>query len=495
MRLRSAVALGALLTLLTAPTASASFVKRHAAPNATRSGQIVNGTEASPGEYPAQGALLIDEDDNTSNGYEGLCGGTLVGTRQFLTAAHCTTTGETAVSPGSLLVVLGDITPFDSSGQDYYDVASNDVNAGWSRSEFTNDTAMLTLSDPAYTYEPMRVADVGEESIWAPGKSMRIIGWGTTCSLVCNSSDTLLEANVPIVTDDECDLAYGGIDATVDVCAGDHSPPYHDTCQGDSGGPLLATDADGFYATVGVVSFGQGCATPGFPGVYSRIGADPLNTWVNDRFGHTSFDLDHAAVATEPVTLVASATHPQGSGYFTQFSWDTNADGTFGDATGANLSQTFPSAGQQVIGVEASRPGGDVATFYGVFDVAPAPPPPVVTPPATVTPPPVVTPPATTGPKGTLKAAPSLRVRRGRFAIKVSFAPTTPAGTAVLVVRAGKKTIGTLKFPVRPGRTVAAKVKLTKAGQRLLKRRGKLKVTLRLTVNGAVSKKSRTLKR
>lgn len=486
MRRRLALALAALLVLSVAPGASASLVER--APP-----QIVNGTEASPGEYPAQGALFIDADGNPGNGYESLCGGTLVGTRQFLTAAHCTTTGETAasaISPSAFAVVLGtnDLT----AGGEAYGVVTNDVNAGWSHSQFTNDTAMLTLADPAYAYEPMRVADVDEASIWAPGRPMRIIGWGTTCATVCSTSDTLLEADVPIVSDNECDLAYGGIDRTVMVCAGDHAPPYHDTCQGDSGGPLLATDADGFYATVGIVSFGNGCATPGFPGVYARIGANPLNAWVNARFGHASFDLDHPAVATQPVTLVSKVAHPEGTGYFTQFSWDTNADGTFGDATGANLAQTFPAAGQQVIGLQASRPGGDVATFYGVFDVAPAPAP-VVTPPVTVTEP-VVTPPPP-GPNGTLTAARSLRVRRGRFAVKVGFAPTTPAGTAVLVVRAGTKKIGTLEFPVRPGRTVTAKVKLTKAGQRLLKRRGKLKVTLRLTVNGAVSKKSLTLKR
>jgi hypothetical protein len=194
------------------------------------------------------------------------------------------------------------------------------------------------------------------------------------------------------------------------------------------------------------------------------------------------------------VTLGTTASDPDGPGYFTTFRWDTDADGQFDDATGAKLTRTFPTAGQQVIGVEASKPGGDVTSFYGVFDVAaapapPPPPPPAVTPPATTPAPPAV------GPKGTLTVARSLRARKGRFAVKLTFGPSTPTGTATLVVLNGRKKLATVKVPVRPGKTARATVKLTKAGQRLLKQRGKLKVKLRLTVNHAVSTRSLTLRR
>ncbi|WP_030020969.1 trypsin-like serine protease, partial [Streptomyces monomycini] len=43
------------------------------------------------------------------------------------------------------------------------------------------------------------------------------------------------------------------------------------TCQGDSGGPMFRKDDAGQWLQVGIVSWGEGCARPGKPGVYTEV--------------------------------------------------------------------------------------------------------------------------------------------------------------------------------------------------------------------------------
>ncbi len=72
------------------------------------------------------------------------------------------------------------------------------------------------------------------------------------------------------VPQDTCIASYGSnMILPSMMCAAD---PGQDSCQGDSGGPLYDASVQ---TLVGVVSWGNGCAIPGYPGVYSRI----ANQW------------------------------------------------------------------------------------------------------------------------------------------------------------------------------------------------------------------------
>ena len=376
------------------------------APAAIGQTRIVGGTEADAGEYPAQGALFINNDSDPT--FEGLCGGTLIGSRYFLTAAHCVDAGSGApFSADRFRVVLGTnsisggITSIPSANQ--YTVATVLENA-FDPITYANDTAMLKLTTAA-PYEPLRVIDTNEAAKWAPGTSARIIGWGTTAPGGGGPiSPQLLEADVPIISDAECSsdypLAPFYFDVNTMVCAYDG---VHDTCQGDSGGPLMVSDAARFVL-VGITSWGDGCADEDKPGVYTRLGAQAINDWVKQRYAWASFTwAPQTPSAPATVTFTASSFNPE-PGAFTDYKWDFDHDGTFDDATGTSTTAAFATAGTYPVALQVSKAGGESAVVRREVVVraplppAPAPPPPASPPPPPppppASPPPPVQPPA-----------------------------------------------------------------------------------------------------
>jgi len=72
------------------------------------------------------------------------------------------------------------------------------------------------------------------------------------------------------------------------ICA---SESGQDSCQGDSGGPLIGrtskySDSEKRYSWIGIVSFGVGCAEPGYPGAYTRTSC--FLGFIAEQFGLTA---------------------------------------------------------------------------------------------------------------------------------------------------------------------------------------------------------------
>uniref|UniRef100_A0A8C0F9X1 Peptidase S1 domain-containing protein n=1 Tax=Bubo bubo TaxID=30461 RepID=A0A8C0F9X1_BUBBB len=103
------------------------------------------------------------------------------------------------------------------------------------------------------------------------GTQCWVSGWGSTRPDQAQVTETLKEALVPLIGTKRCNSScvYAGELTARMLCAG-HLRGTIDACQGDSGGPLVCRD-DFAWRLVGIVSWGQGCAEPNRPGVYTNV--------------------------------------------------------------------------------------------------------------------------------------------------------------------------------------------------------------------------------
>lgn len=232
----------------------ATFVPSSGAETAQPAGTqpfIVGGSEASVADHPY--AVFLSD-----NGGNQFCGGVLVTSRAVATAAHC----ALAVQRGDLRVVAG---RDDKRTNDGTTVGVDEiwVAPGYEKPSTGNDLAVLTLG-ASVSYPAATVADSDDRELYATGTMATVLGWGRT-SAGGARSDTLRSAQVPVVSDSDCSAAYDSYDSKTMLCAG-YPEGGVDACQGDSGGPLMVGDT-----IIGIVSWGEGCAQAGKPGVYTRV--------------------------------------------------------------------------------------------------------------------------------------------------------------------------------------------------------------------------------
>jgi secreted trypsin-like serine protease len=238
---------------------------------AAPSSAIVGGHDAAPGAYPAVAEITF--------GQSFLCTGTLIAPTWVLTAGHCgSITGAAVASPARWPAPLIDVRigGTQSGTGEKVPVAQAIVEPDYLATS-GHDITLLKLASPS-TQAPVKVSGAAETGLWAPSTLETIVGWGTT-SEGGDIPSTLQEAQVPVTTDADCAAAYSDFEAQTMLCAGFPQGGV-DTCQGDSGGPLFGRTAAGDLKVVGATSFGEGCARPGKPGVYARVGDAALREWI-----------------------------------------------------------------------------------------------------------------------------------------------------------------------------------------------------------------------
>jgi len=243
--------------------------------------RIVGGNESGDGDWPWAVSLKNSASQNH------FCGASLIADQWVLTAAHCLFNSENLKLASQITATVGEydlnstpIIPAISIAQIY-------VHPDYNRSTNVNDIALLKLDSRVNNPSLISPVDIKvTENAIAASENATVLGWGSTVLVPVpidpdaqtppDSPNILHDVEIPLMTDAMCIDALGSNYTAEMICAG-LIEGGKDSCQGDSGGPLMIQENG--WKQIGIVSWGVGCAAPGYPGVYTRLAL--YNDWVN----------------------------------------------------------------------------------------------------------------------------------------------------------------------------------------------------------------------
>lgn len=231
--------------------------------------RIVGGFKASESATRHQVSIRRKTTDQASFGSGHFCGGSLINNHTVLTAAHCLVDEKNRKrAPSYFRVVGGSTSRLELTTQvEIRDVSRVTIHEHYNPNTFENDIGVLILAEviPSSHQTLRTIQQV--TTVPTAGVICQTSGWGTTQHGVALATPHLMAVNITVQPMEQCNSSTsyrGGLTKGM-LCVGQFEGG-RDACQGDSGGPLVCNEL-----LAGIVSFGNDCAKPGFPGIYADV--------------------------------------------------------------------------------------------------------------------------------------------------------------------------------------------------------------------------------
>ena len=288
--------------------------------------KIVGGTDTSISTAPWQVALLNLSETNDYDAQ--FCAGSIIADNWILTAAHCVEN----VDPSDIAILSGvdflDNTQFTETDMTYVDEIV--MNADYESVYFTNDIALIRLTEPLTLESDVRETIALPTASPSVGTYLQITGWGSIDSFGDAYPQQLQTSRQRVVSTINCTNAFDGFDSATQICVGVAPFDSIAACSGDSGGPA-AVISGGVATLAGLTSYGSaaGCIE-GYPDVFTKIygflswidanmvdPVDPVEGTLHYAWIETEFDTVYPKVDgyRDTIEIYAHVVSTMGEGY------------------------------------------------------------------------------------------------------------------------------------------------------------------------------------